>query len=789
MKHHQKLFGIIFCLLSFSLAWGQAGTLAGSVTDAKTGAPLVGATVVVEGTTLGAYTDAEGAYRIENIPVKSYNIAASYLGYAKLTKYNVVVRSEGNPALNFELQEQAKELDEVVITPNSFEKLAVTPLSIQKLSQEEVAAYPGGNNDIAKVVQSLPGVSGSIGGFRNDVIIRGGAPSENVYYLDGIEIPNINHFATQGSAGGPVGLLNVSFFEGVTLSASSFGAQYDNVLSGVLQFDQRNGNARKFTGNVRVSSSEAALTLEGPLFKGTQETANTTFIASVRRSYLQLLFQVIGLPFLPDYWDYQYKVNHKINEYNDIYLTGVGSIDDLAINELEEFDAEQQAIQDQIPVIKQQTNTVGIGWRKRFKDNSGYMRTTLSNNYLNNRFLQYTDNVNETGLFLQNDSREMETRLRFSLTKFLGEWTTTFGALLLNGDYRNSTVDLVNDREFDASLNFFRYGLFVQTSSRLAKNRLGVSFGLRVDGNSFTDTGNELYRTLSPRASFSYQLTENGKWTTNASVGRYYKILPYTALGFQDADGNFVNRDAAYIESNHAVWGIEHLLSESSRITVEGFYKYYDDYPVSVTDQVSLANKGGGFEVLGNEPIRSIGEGRTYGVELLYQQRFTGNFYAIAAFTFYSSEFTSQAGGELVPALWDNGTLISLLGGYKFGNNWEISSRYRFLGKAPFVPVNEDATLANYPAVILDYNQLGTVRLDPFSQWDVRIDKKWSFKRFSLDLFLDVQNLLAQAQPAPPQFGLNRDEAGQIMMPLMLTQVNLNEEGSVLPSLGIVLNF
>jgi len=180
-----------------------------------------------------------------------------------------------------------------VVTPNPFEKLQTTPLSIQNLSQEEVAAYPGGNNDIAKVVQSLPGVGGTVGGFRNDVIIRGGAPNENVYYLDGIEIPNINHFSTQGSAGGPVGLLNVSFFEGVTLSASSFDAQYDNVLSGVLQFDQRNGNAREFTGNFRLGSSESALTLEGPLFKGNANESNTTFIASVRRSYLQFLFELI----------------------------------------------------------------------------------------------------------------------------------------------------------------------------------------------------------------------------------------------------------------------------------------------------------------------------------------------------------------------------------------------------------------------------------------------------------------------------------------------------------------
>ncbi len=766
-----------------------SGTLSGIVKDAKTGEPLIGATVLLETTDLGTSTDFDGRFSISNIPPKTYNLITSFVGYATLVRYNIVVRSEGNPDLLIELEENASTLSEVVVTPNPFEKESNTPLSIQKLSQEEIAAYPGGNNDIAKVVQSLPGVSGSVGGFRNDVIIRGGAPNENVYFLDGIEIPNINHFATQGSAGGPVGLLNVSFFDGVTLSASSFGAQYDNVLSGVLQFDQRNGNARNLQTNLRIGSSEAALTFEGPLFKKEAQESNTTFIASVRRSYLQLLFQAIGLPFLPDYWDYQYKVNHRINLYNDIYITGVGSIDDLAINELEEFDPEQQAIQDQIPVIQQRTNTVGIGWQRRFKDNSGFLRTTLSSNSLSNQFLQYEDNVNETGLYLENDSQETETRLRMSLTRFMGKWTTTFGLMALNADYSNETTDLVNDRQFNTSLNLIRYGIFAQTAAKFAKDRLGLSFGLRADGNSFTETGHELYRTISPRASLSYQLSQNGDWTLNASLGRYFKILPYTTLGFQDNAGNYINQNADYIRSDHAVVGVEYLLTASSRLTLESFYKRYANYPVSTTDGISLANKGGGFEVFGSEPITSDGSGRTYGLELLYQQKFTGRFYAVAAFTIYKSEFSEAENDDYTPAVWDNGLLVSLLGGYKFGRNWEISGRYRFLGEAPYAPVDQVATLANYPAIIRDFSQLGTVRLDPFSQLDLRVDKKWSFKKFSLDLFVDIQNVLSQNQPSEPQYGLDRDETGAVITPEKLVLISAMDSGSVLPSLGVVLNF
>lgn len=781
------LFIFVLVLLQNEI-YSQTGVLSGTVSDAKTGEPLIGATVILEGTTIGSATNNDGRYFIRNIPAKSYNITVSFIGYIATTKFNIIIRSEGNIDINFNLQEDALLLDELIITPNPFEKLQTTPLSIQNLSQEEVAAYPGGNNDIAKVVQTLPGVGGTVGGFRNDVIIRGGAPNENVYYLDGIEIPNINHFSTQGSAGGPVGLLNVSFFEGVTLSASSFDAKYDNVLSGVLQFDQRNGNARNFQGNFRLGSSESAFTLEGPLFKGENLESNTTYIASVRRSYLQLIFDAIGLPILPDYWDYQYKVNHNIDSYNTLLVTGIGSIDDFRVNSLDEFDPQQQAVQDQVPVIKQKSNTVGTTWKRRFKDASGNMRLTLSTNRLENQFSQFNDNVNQEGLYFQNDATEQEIKLRLNVTKFLGEWITSYGGSIQNVDYSNATTDVVNNANFNTNMHFYKYGAFFQTS-RSINNRNSVSVGIRLDGNSFMKSGNDIWNTLSPRFSYSYKITKNGNWTLNGSLGRYYKIPPYTILGFKDNSGKFVNQNTKYIRTDHGVLGIEYLINKSSRITLEAFWKQYANYPVSVRDQVSLANKGGGFEVLGSEAVTSNGDGRTFGTELLIQQKFTGNFYSIAAFTIYKSEFTNGFTSEYTSSVWDNNLLISLLGGYKLGNNWEMSARYRYLGKTPFAPVDESRTLANYPALIRDFTRIGEQRLNPFSQVDLRVDKKWSFNNWSLDLFFEIQNALAQTTPEEPQFGLKRNTDGTIIEPQELIQVNLKSEATILPSVGIVVNF
>ncbi|WKV10727.1 TonB-dependent receptor [Marivirga harenae] len=791
------IFGLIGTAIFFLignqqiLAQGTA-SFGGYVRDAKTEEPLIGATVIIEGTELGAVTNLEGYYEIKNIEPQSYTVTASYVGYEKGSKFNVTVRSGGIPNVNFELSEDVEQLEGVTVRANPFKKNEETPLSIQKLSPEEIATYPGGNNDIAKVAQSLPGVSGSVGGFRNDIIIRGGAPNENVYYLDGIEIPNINHFSTQGSAGGPVGLLNVSFFEGVTLSSSAFASQYDNVLSGVLQFDQRDGNRREFRNNFRLSSSEAAVTTEGPLFKKKdEESSNTSFIASVRRSYLQLLFQAIDLPFLPDYWDYQYKVTHKFDDYNELIFTGVGSLDDLTINAPDDFDAEQQAVLDQIPVIQQWSTTSGLSWKRRFKDNSGFMTTALSTNILNNQFDQYEDNVNQEGLVFSNKSQEQEVKLRYNLTKFVEDWTFSSGFIVQEAIYSNNSelVDENRGFSYENSLNFTRYGLNAQASRNFVSDRLGLSAGFRVDGNTFTETGNEIYRTFSPRFSASYTFDEKRKWTLNASVGRYFKIPPYTILGFTDQNDSYANQDAEYIQSDHLVAGIEYLVTPSSRFSIEGFYKKYDNYPVSVVDSVSLANLGGGFSVLGNENIESVGLGRTYGMEFLYQRKLTKDFYAILAYTLYRSEFTGFNEDEYLRSTWDNRNLLTFTGGYKFGNNWELSARVRYLGRTPVAPVDQAATLNSYPNIIRDYSRQGDLLLDPFNQTDIRIDKKWNFDNWTFNVFLELQNAFVQDLPSEPSFGLRRNDAGEIQQPRELVRIADVSNSSLLPNLGIVIDF
>jgi len=786
-----KLLLLMWGMLSVQFVSAQKGKIEGYVKDVK-GLPLIGATVFIEGTTTGASANLDGFYSIENVEVGSYNLVASYLGFQSQTKYNIIVKSAGNQPYNFELEEQTTDVGEVVVTAekSKVSRPKETPLSTQKLTAVELETYPGGNNDVVRVAQSLPGVSPSVGGFRNDLIIRGGAPNESVYYLDGVEIPNINHFSTQGAGGGPVGLLNVSFIDNVTLSSSAFGAQYDNPLSGVLQFEQRVGNTRDFSTNLRVSASETAVTLNGPLFKGDKEESKTSFIVSGRRSYLQYLFALIGLPIRPDYYDYQYKITHKINAYNTLNLIGVGSIDEFTVATDDDLEADGQATLEQVPFIEQNSNVIGLSWKKLFKNEKAFMTTTLSNNFLVNNFSRYKDNINRKDRFFNNDSREMETKLRYAYNYFNNCWKWVSGFNVQRSDYRNNTVSNNEDNpagnfSYNTEIDFLKYGLFTNVTKSFFESRLDVSFGIRADADSFTEDNN-IGQTISPRLGLSYSLTE--KWKINGTVGRYYKIAPYTILGFRDRNNELINRDADYTRSDHLVLGAERILGPASNITLEGFYKIYSDYPVSVADSVSLANKGAGFEVLGNEEIATVGEGRSYGLELLFQQKLTKNFYGILSYTYFFSEFTGFDTDEYLPSVWDSRHLVSFTGGYKLKRQWELSARWRFAGETPFVPANETATLTRYPEIVLDYSRLGEEKLELFSQLDIRVDKKLNFKKLSLNIFLEIQNALASEAPQPPSFALGRGEDGMVTNPRSLQRLP-TEDGSIIPSIGIVVDF
>ena len=774
---------VTFCLLliSLNLQSQNLGTISGKVFNNDTGLTLEGATIQVEDSDFFAITNSEGLFEIKDIPTSSYNVKASFIGFKSQTIFNVIVKSAGNQSLQYGLNPSSEELDEVIVVESPFKTSIETPLSTQTFSAVEIETYPGGNNDITRVIQSLPGISPSVGGFRNDIIIRGGGPNETVYYIDGIEIPNINHFSTQGSSGGPVGLVNISFIKDVTLSTSSFGAEYDNALSGVLSFVQKEANKEKISGNFRVGSSEAGITLDGPI------NQDTSFIFSLRRSYLQFIFKAFGFSFLPDYWDYQMKLNHKIDEFNFLNFIGIGSIDELTVNEPDEFDFENQSTIEQIPITNQKSRTFGVTWKRIYKNSNGFFNLSLSNNKLENNFERFEDNVSKINKVYSNISTEEDIKLRFISNNSFENYKFSFGGNFQLSKYSNSTLFKFYNINYNSNIDFIKYGLFIKSSKRFFSDKLSLSFGIRTDQDNFTSE-NKIFENISPRLALSLSLSSNNKWNLNLTSGRYYKMPTYTSLGFRDLNNMLTNKNSKYTQSDHLVIGLEYINSESSRFTIELFDKRYSNYPVSFTDMVSLANKGGDFEVLGNEKILSVGKGKSYGIELLYQQKLKNNFYGILSYTFFYSKF-SGIDKIYLPSVWDNRNLFSFTGGYKLKKNWEISSKLRYTDKTPYAPINIELSNMSYPEIVFDYSQLGNYFLDKFLKLDLRIDKRWNFKSTSMNFYIDAENLLANEIPVPPEYGLLRDSNQNVINPKSLIEVESDNRTSIIPSIGFVFYF
>jgi outer membrane receptor for ferrienterochelin and colicin len=811
------MLSLIGNVLALTVVAQATTTLTGLVIDKNTQRPLQGATVMLNPGNKGAVTEESGKFTLAGITPGVYTLTVTNLNYTAFTLNNLTLTSGNEATVTIELEAVPNVLEnvEVKVRRNSARAASLeTPLSVQRLTYEEIKANPGGNFDISKVIQSLPGVGGGIGGgsFRNDIIIRGGAPSENVFYLDGIEIPIINHFSTQGAGGGPQGILNVSFIEDVKLSTSAFDARYDNALSSVFQFKQKNGNPNRLQGNIRLSATELAATFDGPLSK------KTTFLASVRRSYLQFLFQALDLPIRPNYWDYQFKTTTRINDKTTLSILGIGAIDEFRFAAPKEATPEKLYALNSSPSINQWSYTFGATLKKLTQ--KGYWNLSLSRNALDNSADRFEDNQNpeEAERTLAIQSREIENKLRWDITANLQGWKLTYGASAQYIEFNNRFLQrfrpAITDEQgnvvqeaitlnANSDANFLRYGAFVQAGRRFMNNKLSVNAGLRIDGNSLDNSENNPLKQLSPRISASYAMGR--KWNINASYGIYYRLPSYTQLAFatpgSSTQASVVN-PGAYIRSTHYVAGVEFLPNPNTRFTIEGFYKKYSNYPVSILEGISLANKGTEFGAIGNEPVNQDGKGRAFGIEFFAQQKLTKRFFGIFSYTFYKSEFTGLD-GKFVPASWDNRHLLSITWGYKFNRNWELGLKFRYQGEAPYTPFDMDASRLNYLTLgngILDFSKINTLRLPAFHASDVRIDKKWNFKRFTLDVFLDVTNWYVAKNPGAPRYTFKRNENntaflttdgrpiqpnGSNAIPFLLA----NDDPSVLPTLGFIIEF
>lgn len=781
-------------LLGLLTAAGAQPThkIKGTVIDKASRQPLEFINVLILGLGRGAVTDAEGHFNIQEVPPGIYRLQASAVGYKTVLTPEYIVSTK-DLTIQIETEENLTELEGVTVTASPFRHDLESPVGLRIIGLQEIEKSPGANRDISRIVQSYPGVAFSPAGYRNDLIVRGGSPSENRFYLDGVEIPNINHFSTQGASGGPVGIINADLIREVNFYTGAFPADKGNSLSSVLDFKLRDGDMERNSLKATLGASEVSLASNGHLGK------KTSYLVSVRQSYLQFLFDMLGLPFLPTFTDAQFKLKTRFNTTNELTVLGLGGIDNMKLNT--KLDGEKaEYILSYLPKIQQETFTLGAVYRHYA--GAHVQSVVISHSYLNNRNTKYLNNDESSAknLSLKLRSVEQETKFRIENASTFGNWKVNLGANLDYSQYTNTTFQRVyidGGKTFDyhTYLGFWRWGLFGTISYATPDERFTTSLGVRTDANNFSSGMKGMSDQLSPRLSLSYRLTDGVYLSGNA--GLYYQLPPYTGLGFKDNNGKLVNKYLRYMRVSQESIGLSWRPRNTFELSIEGFYKKYDKIPFSIVDGIPLACKGNDYGVIGNEALSSTSQGRAYGAEILMKWLIAKKLNLSTSFTLFKSEYRNNKESEYIASAWDNRYIFNMSGTYNFPHNWSLGMKVSCIGGAPYTPydIDKSSLVTAWNAQgrpYYDYGQYNTGRLPAFGQLDVRVDKTFYLKRCMLGFYIDLQNVTNSKFRQPDilmSTGVIENPSAPIAEQRYKMKYISQKSGTLMPTLGITFEY
>ncbi len=756
-----KKYFILLIIVGFSAVFAQPkGTIKGTVIDNVTLEPLPGVNIILSGTNIGAASGINGEFEISNIDVGNYRLKASAIGYQSAVKTDVIVSSAKPAYVEFKLAEQIIELGDVTVTSDFFESTPTEINSVKSFSYEEIRRAPGGFEDVVRALSVLPGVAQAEAG-RNDLVVRGGAPSENLYIIDGFVVPNINHFGSQGATGGALSYVNLDFVNETTFSSGGFSSIYGDKLSSVLTIDLRDGRDDRIGGKATVAATQFGLNVEGPI------SEKSNFLFSARRSYLDFIFNAAGFGFVPEYYDVLSKFTHNFDSRNRISYLFIGAFDRVNFNN----DTEDNVI-DNSRVLGSNQNQYLAGVSFRHLHSKGFYTIKLSRN-----FVDY-DSFQKDTLFnpiFQNKSREGENELRGDVVYKLSKTSElNFGVsgklIKFSADVRlpifvTTFGDTLRVNSLNASEYFSKSAGYLQYSNLLF-NRLKVSLGGRLD--YFGKIEKKFY--ASPRFAVGYHL--NDKTVISFSTGIYYQNPSYIWL---IADEQNTNLKA--VRADHYIAGIERRLRDDTRLKIEGFYKDYKNYPAStLRTYLLLANTGAGyggaddnFNAFGLEPLTSDGTGEVKGVELSIQKKSSRiPHYGLASLTYSQSTFVPINGVES-PGQYDQKWIFNLSVGYIFNQKWETSLKFRYATGNPYTPYNSDGTQ--------NVSEYLSARIEPNHSLDLRVDRRWNFKSWNLIAYLDVQNVY------------NRKNSSSVRWDFKENKVDESSSIGLLPSIGISIEF
>lgn len=764
----------------------------GTVIDKASRQPLEFINVLVLGLGRGGVTDAEGHFNIGEVPPGIYRLQASAVGYKTILIPEYIVSTK-DLTIQIETEENLTELEGVTVTASPFRRDPESPVGLRIIGLQEIEKSPGANRDISRIVQSYPGVAFSPAGYRNDLIVRGGSPSENRFYLDGVEIPNINHFSTQGASGGPVGIINADLIREVNFYTGAFPTDRGNAMSSVLDFKLRDGDMERNSLKATLGASEVSLASNGHIGK------KTSYLVSVRQSYLQFLFDMLGLPFLPTFTDAQFKLKTRFNANNELTILGLGGIDNMKLNT--KLDGEKaEYILSYLPKIQQETFTLGAVYRHYAGIH--VQSVVVSHSYLNNRNTKYLNNDESStdNLSLKLRSVEQETKFRIENTSTFGNWKINFGANLDYSQYTNTTFQRVyidEGRTFDyhTYLGMWRWGIFGTINYATTDERFTASLGVRTDANNFSSGMKGMGDQLSPRLSLSYRLTDGLYLSGNA--GLYYQLPPYTGLGFKDNNGAWVNKYLRYMSVSQESLGLSWHPGNTFELSAEGFYKQYDKIPFSIADGIPLACKGNDYGVIGNEALSSTAQGRAYGIEILMKWLIAKKLNLASSFTLFKSEYRNNKQSEYIASAWDNRYIFNMSGTYNFPHNWSLGMKISCIGGAPYTPydVEKSSLVTAWNAQgrpYYDYTKYNTGRLPAFGQLDVRVDKTFYLKRCMLGFYIDLQNVTNSKFKQPDilmSTGVIENPSAPMAEQRYKMKYITQKSGTLMPTLGITFEY
>ncbi len=736
------------------------GIISGNIIDEVTNEGIPGVNIQILGTDRGVATNLDGEFKISNLEPGTYQIRVSAVGYATIIKSDIVVNTAKPTILLLKLISAAIELNGVTVKAGYFEKDPSSTGSVANLSYEEIRRSPGGFEDVVRALSILPGVAQANAG-RNDLVVRGGAPSENLYIVDGFIVPNINHFGTQGATGGPLSFINLDFVNETNFSSGGFSALYGDKLSSVLSIDLREGRKDRLGGKGTISASQFGFNLEGPL------SGSGDFFMSVRRSYLDFIFNAAGFNFVPEYYDAITKFNYNLDSRNRLSLLFIGAFDKTKFNNK---DSEDLYSNSRILGSNQNSYLFGFSYRHLF--NEGFFTLSLSRNFTDYDSFQRDTLLNP--IFL-NLSREGENELKGDLVYKLGKDSElNFGASLklikFSADIKlPNFITSFGEKLSITSLNdasrFTKSAMYTQYSTNLYDG-LRITAGIR--GDYFDGISSKFY--VSPRFAAALMLDEIS--TLNFSLGRYSQSPSYIWL---IADPS--NRNLSFVKVTQTVLGYERMLQEDIKMKVEGFYKKYGDYPSSVLrPYLVLANTGAGFgggddnfSSFGLEPLVSAGSGDVHGIEFSLQKKSSEiPGYGILSITWSESNFRGLDNVKH-PAAYGQNWIVNLSGGYIFNKKWEASFRFRFATGTPYTPFNSDGSQS-----VSNYN---SVRFSPVHSLDLRVDRRWDFEKWALITYLDIQNVY------------NNKDSFYIRWDYRTGAVDRRSSIGLLPSIGVSLEF